>query len=256
MSAVSFASVRNRPGVSTVWLLTAVALQAAGREVVALEADPDGNDLGTTFDLGQSPGLVSLAAASRRGSVSAGVVNEHARHLPDGLAVVPGPVAAEEAAAAVASIGGRIGDLAGTDGRVWCCDVGRLSAASPALPIAAASALTVLVCRPTRTEALALPSRVTMLSSAGCRLGLVVVGSGPYRASEVAAHCGLELLGTMPWARDAEDLVAAAVAGRRGRRSLLWRGAVEIAAVIAERMAVGAIAPACDPAWPKAAAQR
>jgi hypothetical protein len=231
VSAVSFASVRNRPGASTVWLLTAVALRAAGRDVVAVEADPDGNDLATTYDLGQSPGLVSLAAAARRGASSAGVVDEHARHLPDGLAVVPGPVGAEDATAAVSSIAARIGGLAGADGRLWCCDLGRLGAGSPALPIAVAS---VLVCRPTRTEALALPSRVATLSSAGCRLGLVVVGKGPYRAGEVAAHAGVELVGTMPWARDAEDLVAAAVADRRGRRSLLWRAAVEIAGVVVQ----------------------
>ena len=234
MSAVSFASVRNRPGTSTVWLLSTVALRAAGRDVVAVEADPDGNDLATTYDLGQSPGLVSLAAAARRGAPSAGVVDEHARHLPDGLAVVPGPVGAEEATAAVSSIAARVASLAAADGRLWCCDVGRLTAGSPALPIAAGSACTVVVCRPTRTEALALPSRVATLRAAGCRLGLVVVGNGPYRAGEVAAHGGVELVGTVPWARDADDLVAAAVADRRGRRSLLWRAAVEIAGVIVQ----------------------
>jgi len=237
VSAVSFASVRNRPGVSTVWLLSAVALRTAGRDVVALEADTDGNDLATTYDLGQSPGLVTLAAAARRGSASAGVVDEHARTLPDGLAVIPGPVAAEEAGVAVGSIASRLAGLVATDGRLWCCDLGRLGAGSPALPIAAASVLTVLVCRPTRTEALALPSRVAALSAAGCRLALVVVGHGRYRAAEVAAHGGVELVGTVPWARDADDLVAAAVAGRRGRRSLVWRAAVEIAAAVSERVA-------------------
>jgi len=129
---------------------------------------------------------------------------------------------------------------------VWCCDLGRLTATSPALPIAAGSALTVLVCRPTRTEALALPSRVATLAAAGCRLGLVVVDKGSYRAGEVAAHGGLELLGTMPWVRDADDLVAAAVAGRRGRRSLLWQAAVEIAAVIAERVAQAPVSATVD----------
>ena len=77
-----------------------------------MEADADGNDLATTYDLGQSPGLVSLAAAARRGSASAGAVDEHARRLTDGLAVIPGPVAAEEPAAAVGSIAGRLGGLA------------------------------------------------------------------------------------------------------------------------------------------------
>jgi hypothetical protein len=248
VSAVSFASVRNRPGTSTVWLLTCVALAASGRPVVAVEADPDGNDLAATFDLGQTPGLVSLAAAARRGSLPADVVDEHARHLPDNLAVVPAPVAAEDAAAAVGSIAGRVTVLAAGDGRLWCCDLGRLSAGSPALPIAAASALTVLVCRPTRTEPLALPSRVATLRAAGCRLGLVVVGDGPYRAADVAAHGDVELLATFPSARDADDLVAAAVAGRRGRRSLLWQAAVELAASIGEKVAATAASEPDDAA--------
>jgi hypothetical protein len=240
VSAVSFASVRNRPGASTVWLLTCVALAASGRSVVAVEADPDGNDLAATFDLGQTPGLVSLAAAARRGSLPAGAVDDHARHLPDSLAVVPGPVAAEEATVAVGSIAARLSGLAAGDGRLWCCDLGRLTAGSPALPIAAGSVLTVLVCRPTRTEALALPSRVATLRAAGCRPGLAVVGDGPYRPGEVAAHGDVDLLASFASARDADDLVAAAVAGRRGRRSLLWQAAVELAAVIAEHLAASA----------------
>jgi hypothetical protein len=246
VSAVSFASVRNRPGTSTVWLLTCVALAASGRSVVAVEADPDGNDLAATFDLGQTPGLVSLAAAARRGSLAPGVVDEHARHLPDNLAVVPGPVAAEEATAALGSIAARVGGLAAGDGRLWCCDLGRLTAGSPALPIAAVSTLTVLVCRPTRTEALALPSRVATLRAAGCHPGLVVVGDGPYRAGEVAAHGDVELLATFGRARDIEDLLAAAVAGRRGRRSLLWQAAVELAASIGEKVAATAASDTDD----------
>ena len=236
MSTICFASVRNRPGTSTVWLLTAIALRAGGREVLAVESDPDGNDLATTYELGQNPGLVSLAAAARRGSLPARSADEHARHLPDGLLVIPGPVSGEEAAAAVGSISGRLASLAATDGRVWCVDAGRLTLTSPALPAASAAAITVLVCRPERTEALALPARVAALTAAGCRLGLVTVGAAPYRPHEIAEHAGIDLLGTFPTVRDPDDMVAAAVAGRRGRRSLLWRSAVDLAAAITDRV--------------------
>lgn len=245
MSTVCFASVRNRPGTSTVWLLTAIALRAGGRQVLAVEADPDGNDLATTYELGQNPGLVSLAAAARRGSLPAGSADEHARHLPDGLAVIPGPVPGEEAAAAVGSIAGRLASLAAVDGRVWCVDTGRLTAISPALPAATGSAITVLVCRPNRTEALALPARVATLTAAGCRLGLVTVGAAPYRPGEIAEHAGIDLLGTFPTVRDADDMVAAAITGRRGRRSLLWRAAVDLAAAITDR--VGDLGGEADP---------
>jgi hypothetical protein len=234
---VAFASVRNRPGTSTVWLLCALAMAASGRPVVAVEADPDGNDLAATFDLGQTPGLVSLAAASRRESSAVVNVDDHARRLPEELSIVPGPVAAEDAAAAVATVAPRVAALAERDGRLWACDIGRLSLSSPALPIAVSSTVTVLVCGPTRTEALALPSRVAALRGAGCRLGLFVVGAGPYRPAEVAEHGRIELLGVLPAVRDPDGLTAAAVAGRRGRRSLLWQGAVEASAAIATELA-------------------
>jgi hypothetical protein len=237
MSTIVFASVRNRPGTSTVWLLCALSMAASGRPVVAVETDPDGNDLAATFDLGQTPGLVSLAAASRREGPAAANVDDHARRLPDGLSIVPGPVAAEDAAAAVATLAPRLGALAERDGRLWSCDVGRLGPSSPALAIAASASVTVLVCGPTRTEALALPSRVAALRGAGCRLGLAVVGAGPYRPAEVAEHGRVDLLGVFPAVRDPGGLVAAAVAGRRGRRSLLWQGAVELSAAIATQLA-------------------
>jgi hypothetical protein len=237
VSTVCFASVRNRPGTSTVWLLCALAFAASGRPVVAVEADPDGNDLATTFDLGQTPGLVSLAAASRREGGAAVNIDDHARRLPDGLAIVPGPVAGEDASAAVATLAPRVAALAEGDGRLWSCDVGRLGLSSPALPIAASSAVVVLVCGPSRTEALALPSRVATLRGAGCQPALVVVGASPYRPAEVAEHGQIDLLGVLPAVRDADGLTAAAVAGRRGRRSLLWQSAVEAASSIAGRLA-------------------
>ena len=237
MSTISFASVRNRPGTSTVWLLCALALAAGGRPVVAVEADSDGNDLAATFDLGQTPGLVSLAAACRREGGAGARVDDHARLLPDGLRIVPGPVAAEDASAAVASLASRLGSLADRDGRLWICDLGRLTLASPAVPIATSSAVTALVCHPTRTEALALPSRVAALRTAGCKPGLIVVGGGPYKPDEVAAHGQVDLLGVFPAARDADSLTGAAVAGRRGRRSLLWQAAVEVTAALGTHLA-------------------
>jgi hypothetical protein len=248
VSAVSFASVRNRPGTSTVWLLCALAMAASGRPVVAVEVDPDGNDLAATYDLGQTPGLSSLAAATRRASTVTIDVADHARQLPEGLSIVPGPVAAEDATAAVASLAPRLAALADRDGRLWCCDLGRLTPSSPALPIAAGSVLTVLTCRPTRTEALSLPSRAAALRSAGCRVGVAVVGAGPYRPAEVADHADVELLGVFPHARDADELTAAALAGRRGRRSLLWQAAVELAAVIGTQLAAASTEPERSPA--------
>ena len=74
-----------------------------------------------------------------------------------------------------------------------------------------------------------------------------------YRVADLDNAEGKNL---MPWVRDAEDFVAAAVAGRRGRRSLLWQAAVEIAAVIAERVAQTNVPAAAEHATAGAVGER
>lgn len=250
MSAICFSSVRGQPGCSTSWLLCAVALAASGREVVACEANPDGNDVAVTLDLGDSPGLVSLAAAlhARRAAVDlAEVASAHGRVVGERLVVVPGPVPGEEAAGAVAEASGVLADVVEGDERVWLFDTGRLSGRSPALALARRSLACVLVCRPTPTEALALPARVEALVAVGCRPVLLVVGKGVWPASEVAAHGGVELVGVFPSVPDPAGAVHAVMAGRRGRVSLLWRAAVDAAATLSDRVSRAAVLSAAEP---------
>jgi hypothetical protein len=212
--------------------MTAAALSAAGRETVACEADPSGNDVGVMFDLGTSPGLVTLAAAARRGLAEPALVEAHGRQVADELLIVPGPIGAEESSSALGAVAASLGQVAASDSRLWVFDVGRLTANSPALPLARCAALTLIVCRPTPCEALALPPRVGALSKAGCRdLALVCVGKGSYGPSEIAEHGGIPLVGELPEERDAQGAISAAVSGR-GRRTLLWRAAVELASAI------------------------
>jgi hypothetical protein len=214
-------------------LLLAVAAAAAGREVVAAEADPSGNDTGVTLEgVGENPGLISLAATGRRGLPDAAVVVDHARPIGDGGLLLPAPVSGEETTASLLAVAGPLADLAARDSRLWFFDVGRLWVGSPALPLVQRSALTVLVCRPQPTDALALPARVTALRRAGCEdVVLACVGKGPYTAAEVAAFAGVTLVGELPVERDAPAVVRGALAGR-SRRSLLWRAAVELAAAL------------------------
>jgi hypothetical protein len=219
-------------------LLVAVAAAAAGREVVAAEADPSGNDTGVTLEgVGENPGLITLAATGRRGMPDAAVVADHARPIGDGALLLPGPVSGEETAASLVAVAEPLAELAARDSRLWLFDVGRLWAGSAALPLARRSALTVLVCRPQPTEALALPARVTALRRAGCgELVLVCVGKGPYTGAELAEFAGVTLAGELGFERDATAAVRGALSGR-SRRSPLWRGAVELAAALAWMLA-------------------
>ena len=66
------------------------------------------------------------------------------------------------------------------------------------MPIARRAALTVLLCRPTLEEIYTLMPGVEELRDAGCALGLVVVGDGPYHPTEIADKANIDLLGHVP----------------------------------------------------------
>src|SRR6266702_8439110 len=108
---VAVASLKGSPGVTTFALALAARWptgpgdggSSAGARCVVVEADPSGGDIATRFDLAGSPGLVSLAAAARRGD-DPGLVWRHAQALPGGLPVVAAPPGADQARAALAAL--------------------------------------------------------------------------------------------------------------------------------------------------------
>jgi MinD-like ATPase involved in chromosome partitioning or flagellar assembly len=238
VTMLAVTSAKASPGVTTL----AVALAAtwpfsvgAGPGLV-VEADGDGGSLAARLGLGWEPGLVGLATAGRR-SVDADAVMAHAQPVGERLGVLCGPPAAQQAQAALASVAGRLADrLAALEGLV-VVDVGRLGLQSPALPLARAAELCLLVARPRLDEAQHLASRGRMLVEAGCTVGLVCVGDRPYDPAEVAASAGLELVGVVADdARTARALAEGRAVDRLLRRSELWRTATKLSTVLAERL--------------------
>ena len=108
-------SAKGSPGVSTICLGLA-ATWPHGWSPVVVEADASGGDVGTWHGLDAEPGLVGLAAASRR-TGRADLVWDHARELPGGLPVVIAPAGPEQASAAVDVLSG-------------CSDLGFLASAA------------------------------------------------------------------------------------------------------------------------------
>jgi hypothetical protein len=105
--------------------------------------------------------------------------------------------------------------------------------------LAKRAALTILACRPRLDEVHALMPAVTELAGAGCTLGLVCVGDGPYSPTEIARAARIELLGAIP-----DDHRAAAefdehglAAGRAFRRSRLAATVTELAGLVRSRCA-------------------
>jgi hypothetical protein len=236
---VAFAAAKAAPGVTTA--ATAVAaVWPTERGVLLAECDPGGGDLAARFGLPAQPGLVSLAAAARR-DLDAAMVAQHAQTLPGGLHVLVGPPGAEQAAAALGMLSPDVvGCLDGLHGMDVIADLGRVDPGSPALAVAKAASLLVLVAGPRLDELQHLAYRVRVLRE-GCRaLGLVLVGGGPYPSGEIAAALGLEVLGNLP----ADPRGAALLGGQAAsvaalHRTRLVRAARPATAAILGRLAAG-----------------
>lgn len=235
---VAIGSVKGSPGATT----AAVALAArwpAGEEPTVIECDPAGGDLLVRFELEAYPGVVSLAAAARRGP-EADLPRRHTQRLPGGLPVVVGAVGGEQAKAALAVLASSGGvDVlcrAAGDRAVVLADCGRLQSGSPALPVAQAADALLLVVRSTAQDiahvAALLPTAVGWCRS----LRLLLVGDG-YGPAEVARELGVSVVGRLP----ADARGAAALAGDPGSRhgparSALGRAAAEVAVTVSREI--------------------
>jgi len=242
MCLLAVAAAKAAPGVTT----TAVALAAvwpSGRQALVAECDPAGGDLAARFGLPVEPGLVTVAAARR---LAAGAIVEHTQPLPGGVRVLVGPAGAEQAAAALGLL--PPGLLAGFDALPEVdvlADLGRLDPTSPALRVAGAARLVVLVARPTLAELQHLAHRIIALRGTVGRLGVVLAGAGPYPPGEVAAALGVEVLGTLPAdARGAGVLGGVPASAGGVRRSPLVRAARTLADTLTARLAALPAPPA------------
>jgi hypothetical protein len=230
---------------------TAVGLAATWpgeRRPVVVEADPDGGVLAARFEeLRADRTLAEVAVDVRRRYDHERVVSS-ARVLWDAIPVVVAPPSAEQTHGALAMAGEHLGQGLADDDHVAVLDLGRLTARSPALALARRATITVLVTRPSFEAVAALAPRAGELRSAGCALGLVVIGNHPYPPDEVAEGAGIELLGVLPDdVRSANILSGGAGNTRRLRRSLLWRALADLASRLDALAAVDEPAPAPPP---------
>ncbi len=227
MTVVSFASVKGAPGVTTLSCLVAAAWPD-DRRVLLVEGDPSGGDLAARFRLSVRRGWASFAASSRR---LEGVepIAAHLQQLPGGLEVLvsgrsgePGGVCGD-VVSLLASIG------ASVDGRRdVIADIGRLLPRERgAEQWLDRSTVVVVVVRRDAASVLHLRDRAAVLRSR-ChgRIGLVVIGTGPYSGRAIEEFTGMPVLSELP-----DDPNAAEIAsGRPGRGSRLSRSLLMISA--------------------------
>ena len=230
MSVVAVGAVRSC-GVTTLTLALA-ATWPSSRRVLLAELDPAGGTLAAASGWPPEPGLVSLAAAARRGS-DPELVWEHCHELADGTAVLAGPGSADQARSALGMLTGLLGRLGELAADVLV-DCGRLAGASPN-PVLSTADQVVLAARPRLADLHALASYLETNPILRQDPHLVLVGDGPYPDQEVAEALGVEVAARLPWDPDA---AASLVSVRASARELRVTPLVRAARTLADQLSV------------------
>lgn len=226
---VGICSVKGAPGVTTAAL--ALAARWPVGDPLVIEADPAGGDVAARHRLPAAPGLVSLAAVARRQS-NAELLAEHSQQLPGGLRVIPGPVAAEQARAALGVLTTRgvraMRAAASPQDAAVLVDVGRLDTSSPALPLVRGAESLVVMTRPRADQLSHVATLLNEIPTWTRIPGLVLIGGG-YSRVEVERELRVPVMGTLP-----DDAAGAAPLcgqqrGRSPEKSALGRAAERLA---------------------------
>lgn len=209
MTTIALTSIRGAPGVTTTSLLLASVLGGAP----VAEADLSGGVIAVRYELGREPGLTTLAAANPR---DPDAWRDHAQDA-GGVPVLVGPDASEAAESLWRTAGDR---LAGVIGRIepWVIvDAGRVHRLTPA--VTEADVVVVLV-RPDAEHLVGLTHAIRPIRRKGSgELAVVVVGDGPYRASDIQATFDHPVITHLPH----DPGAAGQLLDGRGGRSTLSR---------------------------------
>lgn len=216
MSIIALGSAKGSPGVTT----TVMALAAAWpseRNVLVVEADPDGGILAARHQLATEPGLSTLAVTSRR-SLTVDDISAHTQEVsPAGVSALVAPPAAEHSRRALDLVAAPLGrQLPLIDDTDVLIDVGRFRPESEADPLIAVADAVLFVVRPRLEELQQLPARIRAIRPTASRVGLLLVGERPYPPAEVAVSLDTDVVAVL-----ADDLRGAeALAGRSSSRAL------------------------------------
>lgn len=236
MSLVAVGSSRGAPGATTLALALA-ATWPSSRQVMVWEADADGGVLAARYKLGDQPGLATIAATVRQGRLSREQLWQHTQQLPGGTAVIVGGESADQSHVVLNDVGVKLaGWLQQHPSLDVIADVGRVSPSSPAVQIAEAADVSLMVARPVLEELRSAVYRLHALAAGGGTVGWVLTGDGPYDAAEVRESFGLPVLARI---RHDERAASALVHGgsmRALRRSLLMRAARGLADELVDRL--------------------
>lgn len=228
MSIIGVVGSKHSPGATT--LAVALACMSGPQErALLVEADPAGGDLAARTGRPLDPGLLSLAAAGRRG-MSEGLLDAHTQTLSNGVTALLGPPSPEQAAAALTGIGRILAPVLAERRGCTVIDAGRWDPRSPARELLHAADIVLVAFRPTVEGVEHVRVRLAAIEALDTRLIAVSVGERPYSAREVAAVLApVEVYAIEDDPRAARALAAGAPIDRWLRRSSMVRSIAALA---------------------------
>lgn len=233
MSVVCLTSAHGSPGVTTTALVLA-ATWPSHRRCLLVEADPFGGVIAARYGLGDTPGLSSLAADSRRG-LDNDSVWRHTQHLPGGVPVLVGAATLDEAHAVLRDLTPALTTWATNQTEIdVIIDCGRVLPGRSTVDITGQAGVVMVLTRPTLDQLRPATHQVGTLNASGIDAGLLLVGDEPYRPGEVSAALDVDVVGVVSW----DPRTAAVLTGSRGAVRDLGRSRlVRSVAALAQRLA-------------------
>jgi len=200
---VCIAGGKGAPGATTLALALASS-RAAGQAVTLIDADPDGGDLAPRLGITSTPGLVTLAAATRHGFDPDDLI-AHTQQLAPDLLLLASPGSADQTSTSLGKLGRQFASMLATTDAI--ADIGRWRPRSPAADLVAEADVTVLVINPSICGVAQARYLLDDLSTACRRVEVVCTGDRPYGPEEVASVLGVESVLAVPVDRRGAELV-------------------------------------------------
>jgi MinD-like ATPase involved in chromosome partitioning or flagellar assembly len=225
MSTIAITAGKGSPGATTTAAALAAVAAARGLKTVLIELDPAGGTLALDAQVPLDPGLMTLAAAGRRG-VTAQLLLAHAQRLPSGVHLLVAPTSPERASSIVRTLAGSIASTTSQLDVLTIIDGGRWGPGADLDPLVAAADEVLVVLRPTVAGVEHVRTRLAAISAPARALRLVAIGESPYPATEVAAALDRQAINVLADdERSATIVRSGAPVDRWLRRSPLIRSA-------------------------------
>lgn len=216
---ICVAGGKGAPGATTLALAMALTCPEA---VTLVDADTDGGDVAPLIGLPSSPGLVTLAAASRHRFAGQELEN-HTQSLSPKLRLVAAPPSPDQVGTALAGLGRLFAEYLASG--LTIVDAGRWRSDSPATDLVRSAATTVLVIHPTVAGVAHARDQYEDLASRCSDVVVACRGDRPYDPVEVAQAIGCGIATVIPVDRVGASMLSGAPKERWLRRTPLARSA-------------------------------